>query len=112
MSSDPASACALPMRPPFCRYSSVSTVKTTRLSSLNRCDELLDLLVGRPALEPAVDRLGEQRAGERRGLRVDDAHDVAAELLGRPHGGLVRPRELRREVERPDPREPRGASSS
>ena len=35
-SSVPAIACARPMRPPFCRYSSVPTVKTTRFTSLNR----------------------------------------------------------------------------
>ena len=76
---------------------------------LEPLDERLDGLVGRALLESAIDRLGEQRAGERRGLGVHDADEVAAQLLGGPHRGLVRPRQLRREVERPDARVPGGA---
>ena len=47
-------------------------------------DELVELRVRGAARQPAVDRLGEQGACERRRIRVDDTHDVAAELLRRP----------------------------
>ena len=78
-------------------------VKTTRTLSPKAADDRLDLLVRRLPLEPPVDRLREQCDGERGAPGVDDAHDVAAELLGGSLRGGERAGELRREVERPDP---------
>ncbi len=68
-------------------------------------DELLDLLVGRPTGEPALDRLREeaQREGHRAG--VDDAHVVSAEVGRRPPGRRDRAGQLLGQVERPDSRE-------
>ena len=51
----PASAAARPMRPPRARYSSVFTVKSRWCPRLVARDERVDLLVGRAALEPALD---------------------------------------------------------
>ena len=86
----------------------MSTVNTTRLSRLKRSTSSSISSSSFPA-EPPVDRLGQQGDGERRRLRVDRPHDVAVELLGGAHGGLVGSGELRREVERPDAREAGGA---
>ena len=76
----PISARARPMRPPFARNSSVSTVKSMRASLAVARGERLDLLVGRPALEPALDREREHPDSDRRRLGVDEADPVAAVL--------------------------------
>ena len=67
-SSCPANAFALPMRPPRARNSSVSTVKSRPVLGEIALDERVDLLVGRAALEPALDREREHRDRDRRGL--------------------------------------------
>ena len=56
------------------------TVNSSMVVALVARDQLVDLLVGRPLLEPALHREREQ--SERRGhrARVDHAHAAAAEL--------------------------------
>ena len=100
-SSCPANFAARPIRPPRWRNSSVSTVKRIAALSLKRVDERVDLLVGRAALEPALDREAEHRLRRRRRARVDRAH-LVAELLGRDARALDRSRERLRDVDRED----------
>ncbi len=65
--SAPARACALPMRPPRCRNSSVSSVKTTPFVALKRSIRALDLGVGRASPRAAARSPG--RAGRSRARR-------------------------------------------
>ena len=98
----PANAAALPMRPPFCRNSSVSTVKISPASRLNRSTSSSISSSRRAALEPALDREPEHRDRRRRGLGVDDAH-LVAELRGGRARALERAGELRGDLQRVDP---------
>ena len=88
--SCPAIAAALPIRPPLARYSSVSTVKIRPRLALEARDELVHLLVGRPALEPALDRERQHGDRSRRRLGVDRAHALPG-LRRRPLRALVGP---------------------
>src|SRR5947209_7679308 len=66
-------------------------------------DELFDLIVGGAPLEAALDREGEHCRRRRRGLGVDRVNHAVPELSGGVHRALVRPRDLRGEMEREDP---------
>ena len=79
-------------------------------------DERVDLLVGRAALEPALDRGREHRGRDRRALGVDRPHPAVAELRSGGARALERAGEIRRDVDREDalvasraPRRPRGS---
>src|SRR5581483_8529342 len=61
-----------------------------------------DLLRSGAALEAALDRERELRAGERRGAAVDEHDPAAAELGGGERGGLEGAGQLRRQVDRVD----------
>ena len=73
----------------------------TRIA-LEALDELVDLVVGRAALEPPLNREAEHRDRRRRGLGVDDAH-LVAELRRRRARAFERAGQLRGELQRVDP---------
>ena len=102
-SSVPAIAAALPMRPPLARYSRVSTVQITRLSRRNRSTRASSSSSVVPARAAAGPRARASRARRRR-CPVDRAHTAVAELLGGAARALDRARQLRRHVQREDPR--------
>ena len=62
----------------------MSTVKRSPALALVALDQRVDLLVGRAALEPALDREAEHRDRRGRALAVDHAHLVAELGRGRP----------------------------
>ena len=65
-------------------------------------DERVDLIVGRPALEPALNRSREHRRGNRGALGVDRSHPAVSELRGGSAGALERAGEIRCDVDRED----------
>ena len=80
----------------------MSTVKIRPRSRLKRSIERVDLLVGRAALEPALDREAEHRDRGGRGLGVDDAHLSSPSSAAAVVALSIRAGERRREVERVD----------
>ena len=67
-------------------------------------DEGIELLVRRPALEPPLDGEREHREPGGDAARVDRPHAAVAELLGGAARALDRARQLRRQVQRENPR--------
>ena len=117
----PANAAALPIRPPFCRNSSVSTVKRRFAPLVEVGDEFVDLLVGRPALESPLDRhCSIVIAAD--AVSVSTTRTLSPQLAGRRARALERAGELRGDLQRVDalvsgellvrPRESRRASAA